>query len=257
VLDRQPGRSDAVPPLAGIVDLAGRVVLVTGARGGIGAGIAARFTEAGATVVRHLGRTPRPGDPEGVTAELTDPEAVAAVVGAIAERWGRLDVVVANAADQRLAPLADQDPASWAEVLAANVTSVAELVRVAAPHLAAGGAGSVVAVASIEAFQPAPGHGAYAASKAALVQLVRAAAGEYGPSGVRVNAVCPGLIDRPGLERDWPEGVRRWRAAAPLGRLGTPADVADACLFLASPLARWVTGAALVVDGGVLTRPTW
>ena len=80
---------------------------------------------------------------------------------------------------------------------------------------------------------------------------------ELGPTGIRVNAVAPGLIDRPGMAEAWPEGVARWEAAAPLQRLGTAADVADACLFLASPLARWITGAVLVVDGGVLSRPTW
>jgi NAD(P)-dependent dehydrogenase (short-subunit alcohol dehydrogenase family) len=244
------------PPLAGALDLSGRVVLVTGARAGIGAGVADRFTEAGATVVRHLGRQLRPGDGPGVTAELTDPAAVAALVASVVRDRGRLDVVVANAADQRLVPLADQDTASWSEVLATNVTAVAELLRWAAPHLASGG-GAMVAVSSIEGLQPAPAHGAYGTSKAALLQLVRAAAAEYGPTGVRVNAVCPGLIDRPGLDDDWPEGVARWLAAAPLGRLGTPTDVADACLFLASPLARWITGSALVVDGGVLTGPTW
>ena len=74
---------------------------------------------------------------------------------------------------------------------------------------------------------------------------------------IRVNAVAPGLIDRPGLAEAWPEGVARWEAACPLGRLGQPEDVADACLFLASPAARWITGAVLVVDGGVLARPTW
>jgi NAD(P)-dependent dehydrogenase (short-subunit alcohol dehydrogenase family) len=81
----------------------------------------------------------------------------------------------------------------------------------------------------------------------------RAAALELGPHGIRVNAVSPGLIDREGLERDWPDGVSRYLDAAPLGRLGRPDDVADACLFLASPAARWITGADLVVDGGVLT----
>jgi 3-oxoacyl-[acyl-carrier protein] reductase len=244
------------PALDGILDLTGRVVLVTGARSGIGAGIADRFAEAGATVVRHLGRS-RPGDPPGaVVGDLTRPGVVGALVAGVVEASGRLDVVVANAADQRLAPLAEQSAGGWSEVLATNVTAVAELVREARPHLAALG-GSVVAIASIEAVQPAPAHGAYATSKAAVLQLVRAAAGELGPDGIRVNAVCPGLIDRPDLVDAWPEGVARWHRAAPLGRLGTPGDVADACLFLASPLARWITGATLVVDGGVLTRPTW
>jgi 3-oxoacyl-[acyl-carrier protein] reductase len=85
----------------------------------------------------------------------------------------------------------------------------------------------------------------------------RAAALEYGPHGIRVNAVSPGLIDRPGLAANWPEGVKRWQKAAPLTRLGTPTDVANACVFLASPLAAWITGHNLVVDGGVSSHPTW
>ena len=85
----------------------------------------------------------------------------------------------------------------------------------------------------------------------------RAAALELGRVGIRVNCVSPGLIDAPGLARAWPEGVARWHAAAPLGRLGEPADVADAVLFLVSPAARWISGANLVVDGGVLAHNTW
>lgn len=244
------------PAFEGILSFEERVVLVTGARSGIGAGIADRYEQAGAAVVRHLGRTApaRPGD-HGVVADLTEAGAAADLVAEVVARRGRLDVVIANAADQRLVALGEQTAESWAEILATNVTAVAELLRVSVPHLAPGG--SVVVISSIEGLQPAPLHGAYGTSKAAVLQLVRAAAGEYGAAGVRVNAVCPGLIDRPGLAADWPEGVDRWRAAAPLGRLGTPSDVADACLFLTSPLARWITGAALVVDGGVLTRPTW
>ena len=82
----------------------------------------------------------------------------------------------------------------------------------------------------------------------------RAAASELGPHGIRVNAVSPGLIWAEHLEAVWPDGVARWKKAAPLGRLGQPDDVADACLFLASPAARWITGANLLVDGGVMTK---
>ncbi|MDH4309304.1 MAG: SDR family oxidoreductase, partial [Acidimicrobiia bacterium] len=97
----------------------------------------------------------------------------------------------------------------------------------------------------------------YATSKAALLMHARAAALAYGKDGIRVNSVSPGLIGRPGIETQWPEGVARWKAAAPLGRLGTPEDIGDACVFLCSDLARWITGVDLVVDGGVLTNPTW
>jgi NAD(P)-dependent dehydrogenase (short-subunit alcohol dehydrogenase family) len=117
--------------------------------------------------------------------------------------------------------------------------------------------GAIVNISSIEGLQPAFLHSHYAASKAAVIMHTRAAALELGPSGIRVNCVSPGLIDAPGLDTAWPDGVARWHAAAPLGRLGEPADVADAVLFLASPAARWISGANLVVDGGVLTHNTW
>ena len=119
------------------------------------------------------------------------------------------------------------------------------------------GGGSVTHIASVEAGFPAPGHAHYGASKAEVVMHARSAALEYGPWGVRVNTVSPGLIDREGLADAWPEGVRRWREASAVGRLGRPEDVGDACVFLASPLASWVTGHDLVVDGGATSRPTW
>lgn len=139
-----------------------------------------------------------------------------------------------------------------------NLTAVHRLSQVVAKAMIAAQApGSIVHVASIEGTQPAPLHGHYAAAKAALIMHARAAALEWGSERIRVNVVSPGLIDRPGLGDDWPEGVQRWLAAAPLGRLGTPEDVGDACVFLCSDLSRWVSGANLVVDGGVLTHPTW
>ena len=239
------------------IDLSGQRALVTGASGGIGAGIARRLAEAGAQVVAHYR-----SDPAGaaaaatrtVHAELNHPEAITGLLDAS----GPIDVIVHNAADQRLGSLQDAGPQDWRAVLATNVEAVAELTRQAALRWIAEGRGGVVLViSSIEARQPAPGHGPYAVSKAALDMWVRAAAGEYGGHGIRINAVSPGLIERPGLATDWPEGVARWQAAAPLSRLGRPDDVANAVAFLASDLATWITGANLVVDGGVLCRPAW
>ena len=146
-------------------------------------------------------------------------------------------------------------PEEFTTVVDSNLGTVFHGTRAAASRMVDGGA--IVNVASIEALQPADGHSHYSAAKAAVVAHTRAAALELGPLGIRVNAVAPGLIARPGIAEQWPDGVARWEAAAPLGRLGEPADVADACLFLASDAARWITGAVLVVDGGMLARPTW
>ena len=163
-----------------------------------------------------------------------------------------------NAALQPVTPLREMGSADLAELYGANLAAPFHLTQAAARHWReVTRPGCIVNIGSIEGLQPAPGHAHYAATKAALAMFTRAAALEYGEDAVRVNAVLPGLIERDGLDEAWPEGVQRWRATAPLGRLGRPGDVADACLFLASDAARWITGAALVVDGGVSCRPTW
>jgi NAD(P)-dependent dehydrogenase (short-subunit alcohol dehydrogenase family) len=235
------------------------VALLTGASGNIGAGIARRLHEAGASIVAH-GRKDAPA----IAAELDARVAAvtgdverdaAAICGAAVDIFGRLDVVVNNAGIQPVAPLMELGNAEVAELLRINVAGVAAMTREAAARMPSGGA--IVNLGSIEGMQPAFVHSHYAASKAAVIMHTRAAALELGPRGIRVNCVSPGLIEAPGLEEAWPEGVARWRAAAPLHRLGTPADVADAVLFLASPAARWISGANLVVDGGVLAHNTW
>jgi 3-oxoacyl-[acyl-carrier protein] reductase len=255
--------SDPTP--AEMLDLTGKVVIVTGASGTIGDGIARRFSAAGAFVIAQsatrpldalLDELPSPG--VSVQLDLRADDAAQRLVDAAIEAFGRVDALVNNAGIQPVAPfviLADRD---WADMLDVNVTSVHRLTqRAAAQMIEQGSGGSIVHIASIEGVQPAPFHEHYSVAKAAVIMHARAAAGAYGEHGVRVNAVSPGLIDRPGLVDDWPSGVERWHTAAPLGRVGTPSDIGDACVFLCSPLARWITGVNLVVDGGVLTRSTW
>ena len=241
-----------------------RVALITGANSPIGAAIARRLAAAGAQVVLGAHRKTDRVEPLAtnlgapmLVADLADPSSAERLVDETVEVAGQLDVLVNNAALQTVEPLASTTAEAWDEVLDTNLRAAHLMMRAALGPLSGNDGGAVVNVASVEAHQPAAGHGHYAVSKAGLVMLTRAAALEYGPAGVRVNSVSPGLIDDGTLAERWPDGVERWLAAAPLRRIGTPGDVADAVIFLASPMARWVTGADLVVDGGILAVPTW
>ncbi|MEO3388697.1 SDR family NAD(P)-dependent oxidoreductase [Mesorhizobium sp. CAU 1741] len=262
--------TDKIHPVSGLLDLSGKTALVTGASGGIGAGIARRFAEAGANVVCHYNANRAAADSVvaaiseaggtaiAMQADISGEAGAAKLVSNAAAHFGGLDILVNNAGLQPAKALAEVSEADWNEMMAANAAGPFLLVQAMVALLRqAGKGGSIVNIASIEGHHPAPWHGHYATSKAALLMFTKAAALEFGEHGIRVNAVCPGLIHRDGIEEGWPEGVARWTAAAPLKRLGQPEDIADACLFLASDAARWITGADLVVDGGVLTRPTW
>ncbi|MFI0261425.1 SDR family NAD(P)-dependent oxidoreductase [Streptomyces sp. NPDC017056] len=253
----------------GLPSLAGQVALVTGAGGCLGTGIALRFAAAGAAVVAHY-RTnataaralvarieEQGGSALAVSADLSAEEECHRLVRTAADWHGRLTALVNCAGVQPDQDLASMTVADWRAVNDTNVLSTFACTQAAAAVMREGGGGSVTHIASIQAHQPAEDHAHYCASKAAVVMHARSAALEYGPDGIRVNSVSPGLVDREGLEEAWPDGVRRYRRAAPAGRLGRPEDVGDACVFLASPMASWVTGQDLVVDGGVSARPTW
>jgi NAD(P)-dependent dehydrogenase (short-subunit alcohol dehydrogenase family) len=257
------------PSIETLFDFRGKVAVVTGAGIGIGAGIARRFGQAGAGVVVHF-RSSRAGaravaaDVErsgrpaiSVQADLTQRTEVERLFAQALETLGRVDILVHNAGTYPLAPLLEMTDAQWDLVLDTNLRSVHLCTQIGAARLRQQGGGSIVNIATIEAENPAHQHSHYDAAKAAVVMYTRSAARELGPYGIRVNSVSPGLIWREGLDQDWPDGVRRYRHAAPLGRLGTADDVADACLFLASPAARWITGANLVVDGGVMTNTVY
>lgn len=257
------GRRDPTLP-----DLSGRAAIVTGASGGIGAGIAHRLADAGASVV--IGYRSDCAGAERLAAEIsydgsravvhpvetTDPDSCRAVVARAVAEFGSLDILVNNAGVQPVQSLAETSASDWQGVIHTNLTGTFVATAAAAEQMADRG-GSIIHIASIEGVAPAFGHGHYAASKAAVIMHAKSAALEWGPRGIRVNCVSPGLIDRPGLAGDWSEGVARYTAAAPLGRIGTATEVGDACVFLASDLARWITGVNLVVDGGVSVHPTW
>ncbi|WP_197683949.1 SDR family NAD(P)-dependent oxidoreductase [Allokutzneria albata] len=243
-----------------MINLNGQRVLITGAGGNIGSGIARRFAAAGAEVIAHHHHSAAPAkalaeEIRGTTtkADLTDPLQLQRMIHEIAP----VDVLVNNAAVQTVRPLKDTTAEDWREIVDTNLNAVFALTQAVVRTMIPNARGSVITIASIEGTHPAEGHAAYATTKAAVLMHTKAAALEYGRFGVRCNAVSPGLIGRPGIEEQWPEGVARWRAAAPLHRLGTPEDVGNACVFLASPLAEWITGQNLVVDGGVSTHPTW
>ncbi|GHA52139.1 glucose 1-dehydrogenase [Streptomyces tauricus] len=259
-------------PGAGNGLLEGQVALITGASGGLGRGIALRFAAAGAAVAVHF-RTNAEAAGEVVTriadsggravalrADLTVESECHRLVREAAD-WGGgvLTALVNNAGVQPVQELPGMTLADWRAVADANVSSVFACTQAAAEWKGGPGGGvrSITHIASIEATHPAPHHAHYSAAKAAVVMHARSAALEYGPYGIRVNTVSPGLIDREGLAQAWPEGVRRWQQAVPTGRLGRPEDVGDACVFLASPMASWITGHDLVVDGGISARPTW
>ena len=243
------------------MNLEGDVVLVTGASGNIGQGIARRLAAAGATIIAHYNRDAQSaealiddlGGGSVVQADLADPEAVDAMVAT-----SEPTMLVNNAAIQGVEALADVSVEEWRTMIATNLDGPFLLTQRCANAWAnKGTGGAVVNVASIEGSDPAVGHAHYAASKAGLLMFTRAAAIEYGSANIRVNAVSPGLIERDSLASDWPEGVERWRQRAPLQRLGTPKDVAEAVLFLLSPAARWISGTNLVVDGGMSAQSRW
>lgn len=229
--------------------------------------IAERFAEAGARVVVHCGkekerahgvaeRLSRVTQVDVVAADLTDPAAVEEMFASTAP-YGSVDILVNNAGVYPSAPIADLSATEWAAVFRINVEAAFLCLQAAVPTMAAQGGGSIINIASLSATRPALHQSHYNSSKAALVALTRSAAVELAPHGIRVNSVSPGLVEREGLEEAWPAGVAQWRAHAPLSRLGRPVDVANACIFLASPLAEWITGHDLVVDGGMSATPAY
>nr|WP_246851878.1 glucose 1-dehydrogenase [Patulibacter sp. SYSU D01012] len=245
-----------------------QIALVTGAGTGIGRGAAERLAAEGARVVL-VGRRREPleevaaaiGDRAVVLPlDVASADAVRATLPAALDEHGVPDVVVHAAGQTVVGALHELDDAAWDRQMDVNLRSIHALTRVLWAPMVARGGGAVVNVASTASFAAFPQDAAYVASKGAVLALTKAMALDGAPVGIRVNAVCPGYIDTPNLRgyfdaQDDPQAAAGMAAsAAPLGRMGTPDDIAAAIAFLASADAAFVTGASLLVDGGVLAR---
>lgn len=242
-----------------------KVALITGATSPIGGAIAKRLHSDNYKLVLAVNSSFEQGtefakqfDAVTIAADLSETDGPELLVTKALEQAGSIDVLVNNAACQKLEEWSTIDSDKWDEMLDVNLKAAQLLMNAVSAHIISEQKkGAIVNISSIEAYQPSASHSHYAISKAGLLMATKAAASELGQYGIRVNSVSPGLIDDGNLHDRWPEGVERWLKSSPLKRLGTPEDVADAVAFLISEQAKWITGADLVVDGGVLTQPSW
>jgi len=234
-------------------DYSGRAVVVTGGTRGIGAGIASAFLAAGARVLvcgRNAPSSPTEGI-EFVQADVRDPEQVVALVQAAVDRFGRLDVMINNAGGAPPADAATASPRFHSKIIELNLTAPLHVSQAANAVMQAGDGGSIIMISSVSGTRPSPGTAAYGAAKAGLTHLAVSLAMEWAPK-VRVNTVVVGLVgtEDSAVHYGGADAMAAAAASVPLGRMATPQDVAGACLYLASPLARQVSGASLLVHGG-------
>lgn len=249
--------------------LQGRTALVTGASRNIGRAIALAFAAEGADLV--LNTRENRAELEGVAAEcakagvrvvpvlgdIADAAAVEAMVSRGVAELGGIDVLVCNAAIRPHKSIADTSLEEWHRVMAVNLHSAFYLARVVVPSMKARGRGSIIALGGMSALTGRPNTAAVTTAKTGLLGLVRALAAELGPFGIRANMVIPGFIDTERRYAEWypefrqaPPGAPEQLKHIPLGRLGRPEDIAEACLFLASDASAYVTGDTIRVMGG-------
>lgn len=238
--------------------LAGKVAIVIGAAGGIGRGVAERFIEEGAQVVIGDGKedegraTAAAIGAEFVATDVSSHAAVQAMVDHALERHGRLDIAVQNAGIYPWQLIEDTSPEDWDRVLGVNLKGCFNVTKAALAPMRAQGGGRILFTSSITGPRvTGPGHGHYAASKAGINGLIRAAALEYSAYGITVNGVEPGNILTEAIQAHrGADYIADMESSIPLGRLGSARDVANAFLFLASDDASYITGTTIIVDGG-------
>lgn len=244
-------------------DFSGKVVVITGSASGIGAATARRFAKAGARLVladlnldglqaMADGLTIRPDDLALVACDVASQADVEAVIATAVQRFERLDVLVNNAGMGAFGSVPDTDPDVWRRVIAVNLDSVFYGARAAIPHLIET-SGCIVNTASISGLAGDYGFAPYNAAKAGVINLTRTLALDHGKDGVRVNAVCPGLVRTPlaSALHEHPVIMGEYRDRVPLGRAAEPDEIAQPILFLASNAASYITGEILTIDGGL------
>lgn len=245
--------------------LENHVALVTGASGGLGRAIAKELAGAGASIAIHYFKnqdgaldTARILKTDGKAHHLFQADLSREDIDEVAQKliedvkakFGDITILVNNAADQVLSSIIDLDNNSWSHMQNSTVRSAMALARAAMREMLPGS--SIINISSVEAVRPFLNHSHYAAAKAALESFTKASANEFAASGIRVNAVRPGLIDRANLDIDWPEGLAAWNQRSALARPVKAEEVAGAVRFLASESASGITGTVLSVDAGWL-----
>ena len=248
-----------------LFDLTGKVAVITGSSRGIGKAIAERMAQHGAKVTissRKAGpceevaaeiNAKHPGSAIAVSANISSKEDLQRLVDETRKAFGKVDIVVCNAASNPYyGPMAGIEDDQFRKILENNVIANHWLISMVIPEMKERGAGSVIIVSSIGGLRGSPVIGAYNVSKAADFQLARNLAHEYGPHGIRVNCIAPGLVKTDFAKALWsnPETLRRATDPVPLRRIGEPDEIAGAAVYLASDAGSFMTGQALVVDGG-------
>ncbi len=250
--------------IVNLLDLSGQVALITGASRGIGRAIAGVFAQAGAKLAL-VARTVGPLEEVAaglrhlteilvLSADVADEAQVNQVVQQIVETWGRVDILINNAGLISFGSITQVEPVDWERIIGANLTGAYLCSRAVAPLMMQQKSGRIINIASISAQTGGVSAGVhYAASKGGLVSMTKTLARDLAPFEITVNAIAPGQIDAdPNLLT--PEARQRILSMIPLGRLGEPEEIAYAALFLASPMAAYITGATLDVNGGILKR---